>query len=82
MFFASLLIGLRDGLEAALVVSILVAFLVQAGRRDRPPQVWAGVTAAILPYDTLTREQVQLLAAAVNGLAEQVSAAPAVIDHP
>ncbi|MEU0556702.1 iron uptake system protein EfeO [Dactylosporangium sp. NPDC006015] len=48
VFFASFLIGLRDGLEAALVVSILVAFLVQAGRRDRLPHVWAGVAVAIL----------------------------------
>ncbi|MBO3743141.1 iron uptake transporter permease EfeU [Actinoplanes flavus] len=44
---ATYLIGLREGLEATLVVSILIAFLVKSGRTDRLPQVWAGVAAAV-----------------------------------
>lgn len=45
--FPSFLIGLREGLEAGLIVSILVATLVRAGARSRLPQVWTGVLAAI-----------------------------------
>lgn len=45
--FPSFLIGLREGLEAGLIVSILVATLARAGRPDRLGAVWAGVGAAV-----------------------------------
>ncbi|GAB1692629.1 iron uptake transporter permease EfeU [Krasilnikovia sp. M28-CT-15] len=48
VFFASYLIGLRDGLEAALVVSILVTVLARADRRDGLVPLWSGVGTAIV----------------------------------
>ena len=45
--FGSGLIGLREGLEAGIVVMILTAFLVKSQRRDALTWVWVGVGAAV-----------------------------------
>lgn len=41
-------IGLREGLEASLIVGIIAAFLVQRGKRDALRSVWIGVGIAVL----------------------------------
>ncbi len=44
---AAFLITLREGLEAALIVSIVLTYLRQIGRQDAFRQVWLGLGAAV-----------------------------------
>ncbi len=44
---AAFFITLREGLEAALIVGIIAAYLVKIGRRDALSTIWLGVLAAL-----------------------------------
>lgn len=77
---ATAVIGLREGLEAALIVGIIAAFLKQSGRRDALRWVWAGVGIAILIClavgvalqainRTLPQRQQEMLECVVAGIA-------------
>lgn len=48
LFIQSLLILLREGVEALLVIAALIAYLRKAGVADRIPLIWAGAGSAII----------------------------------
>jgi high-affinity iron transporter len=48
VFIASFLIGLREGLEASLVIGILLAYVTRLGRGDVRRKIWLGVGIAVL----------------------------------
>jgi high-affinity iron transporter len=67
------LIGLREGLEAGIVVMVLVAFLVKTQRRDALKWVWTGVAAAVVMTVGVFLV-VQYTAYSVSGLAAEAVA--------
>ena len=71
--FGSGLIGLREGLEAGIVVMVLVAFLVKMQRRDALKWVWLGVAAAVA-MTVVVFVVIQYSAYSVTGLAAEAVA--------
>ncbi|MDH2455233.1 FTR1 family protein [Corynebacterium bovis] len=47
MFYANALIGVREGLEATMVVIILAAYLTKTRQRRSLPWLWSGIVAAL-----------------------------------
>jgi high-affinity iron transporter len=47
-FTSGLLTGLREGVEAALIVSIVLTYLVRTGRSDQTGRVWLGTGLAVV----------------------------------
>jgi high-affinity iron transporter len=46
-FTSGLLTGLREGVEAALIVSIILAYLAKTGNRQHFNRIWIGTAAAV-----------------------------------
>src|SRR3954471_11272916 len=47
-FTSGLLTGLREGVEAALIVSIVITYLVRTGRGAQASKVWIGTGLAVI----------------------------------
>jgi high-affinity iron transporter len=47
-FISGLLTGLREGVEAALIVSIVITYLVKTGNGGHAPKIWVGTGLAIV----------------------------------
>lgn len=68
---ASMLITLREGLEAALIVGIVLAYLTRIGSRERVAAVWAGTFGAVV-LSVLIGGLIFLTAGEFEGRAEAV----------
>ena len=71
MFFGNALIGLREGLEAGLVVMTLAGFLSSRGRHRQTRVVWAAVAIGIVAC-VLAGMALAFTAAQLSGQAENV----------
>jgi high-affinity iron transporter len=69
--FASMVITLREGLEAALIVGIMLSVLRKLGQTDRRRPVWAGVLAALFA-SVVAGLALNALGVAFEGRGEQI----------
>ena len=67
---AGFLLALREGIEAALIISIVLGMLKKMNRYDRAPVVWLGVAGAVL-LSVATAIILGVIGAEFEGAAEQ-----------
>ena len=67
----SLLIGLREGLEAALIVGLVLGVLQKMEKHEYKPIIWYGVAAATL-ISVISALVIQGVGAKLEGRAEQI----------
>ena len=77
-FTGGLLTGLREGVEAALIVGIIAGYLVKIGRADRLFVIWAGVGLAVLT-STVVGIGIFVTFGALEGDAEKIFEAAAML---
>ena len=69
--FASFLLSLREGIEAALIIGIVIGALRKLNRSEMAPAVWAGTLSAIL-VSLLTGVLLTMFGLSLEGAAEQI----------
>jgi len=69
--FPSFLLALREGIEAALIIGILLGALTKIDRKELKPAIWGGVTLAII-VSFLAAIVLNHLGASFQGRAEQI----------
>lgn len=67
----SYILSLREGLEAALIIGIVIGALRKFNRRDLSPVVWNGALSAAL-ISVMTALVLQNIGASLQGAAEQI----------
>ena len=69
--FPTFLLSLREGLEAALIIGIVLGALRQMNRRDLKPAIWLGTGSAVV-VSLIGAVALTLFGAKFEGQAEEI----------